>query len=298
MFKFNNKKKFREFIYFLIRISALPLLVRQFIQRNTVTILTFHNIRYETAQLLFHFIRRNYKPISLKSYIQCLYDKIPDLLPSRALIVTLDDGYKENFILTELLKKTGIVPTVFLCSDMPDTNKDYWFRTIGNRRISNDLKKISNSDRLAAMKDLDPQAESAGQGRVVLNRNEIMEMMPYTDFQSHTQSHPVLTKCTDEEVIDEVAGSKKVLKEKFGLDIYALAYPNGSFGDREMKILKEQGYLCGLGLNYGLNTILSNPFSLSRIPLNDNAGINEIVVKSSGLYDFFVKWLFPVKKYL
>ncbi|MBN1789459.1 MAG: polysaccharide deacetylase family protein [Bacteroidales bacterium] len=220
------------------------------------------------------------------------------MLPPRALIITLDDGYKENYHLLELMKKTGIVPTVFLCSDMPDTNKDYWFRLVGNRKISNNLKKVSNKDRLTILKDFKPEAASQVRDRVVLNRKEIGEMLPYSDFQSHTQSHPVLTRCTDSEVVEEVAGSKKVLKEKFGLEIYALAYPNGSFGDREMNILKEQGYLCGLGLNYGLNTILTNPYSLSRVPVNDNAGINEIIVKSAGIYDFFVKWLFPVKKYI
>ena len=297
MSKFNKKKFIREFIYFLIRISGLPFLVRAFIQRNTVTILTFHNIRYQTAHLLFHFIKRKYNPVSLKFYIQCLLGKKPELLPPRALIVTLDDGYKENFHLLELMKNTGIIPTVFLCSDMPDTNNDYWFRSLWNRKLVNNLKKINNSERLKLLVDFMTGSSPQLKDRIVLNREEIVEMIPYTDFQSHTRSHPVLTRCTDSEVVDEISGSRSVLMEKYGLDIYALAYPNGSFGEREMKMLKEQGYACGLGLNYGHNNVHTNPYALSRIPLNDNAGINEIVVKSAGIYDFFVKQLLHFKQY-
>ena len=297
MSKFNKKKFIREFIYFLIRMSGLPFLVRSIIQRNTVTILTFHNIRYQTAHLLFHFISGKYNPISLKFYVACLHERKPELIPPRALIVTLDDGYKENFHLLELMKKTGIIPTVFLCSDMPDTDNDYWFRSVGNRKLVNNLKKISNCERLEILAGLMNGSSPPPKDRIVLNRHEIVQMMPYTDFQSHTRSHPVLTRCTDSEVVDEIGGSRSLLMEKYGLDIYALAYPNGSFGDREMKMLKEHGYACGLGLNYGHNNVYTNPYALSRIPLNDNAGINEIVVKCAGIYDFFVKRLLHFKQY-
>ena len=84
----------------------------------------------------------------------------------------------------------------------------------------------------------------------------------------------------------EIFGSKEALESEHGLKIYALAYPNGDYSHREVELLQSAGYTCGLTLEAGLNDAETDPFRLRRVALPDDAGINEVIVKVSGLWTF------------
>ncbi len=291
------KKLMREIVYLTVRITLLPFLLRRTIQKNAVTILTFHNIEYNTARLLFAFIKKEYTPIALSQYIDILYNQNSSIVPQRGMIITLDDGYKENYRLLPLAKENNIVPTIFICSSVVDTNHKLWFNIIRNKRQKRKLKKIADEDRVKICSAWQKEMKDKLQARVFLNHSEMIEMRNYFEFQSHTITHPILSKCSKEKSREEISLSKKVLEDKFGFVISALAFPNGSYTSREVDYLKQAGYKCGLTLNFHYNTSKSDPFQVSRIPLNDDAGINEIVVKASGLYDLLIKRIFPIRHY-
>jgi peptidoglycan/xylan/chitin deacetylase (PgdA/CDA1 family) len=120
--------------------------------------------------------------------------------------------------------------------------------------------------------------------RQALSCDEIAEMKSLVDFQSHGVFHPVLPACSDERARCEVFESKKTLEHRWGLEICALAYPNGDYSDREISLLRSAGYTCGLTLDPGFNDSATDSFCLRRIPLPDDAGISELIVKASGLW--------------
>jgi peptidoglycan/xylan/chitin deacetylase (PgdA/CDA1 family) len=86
---------------------------------------------------------------------------------------------------------------------------------------------------------------------------------------------------------EEIVQSKQILEKEFGLNIYALAYPNGDYSKRDIALAKDAGYQCALTVDFGFNSKKTDPFRLKRICVNDATDLNELVVKASGAWDFF-----------
>ena len=106
------------------------------------------------------------------------------------------------------------------------------------------------------------------------------------DFQAHTQFHPMLPRCSDKESWEEIYLSKKQLEDKYDLDIYSFAFPNGNYSDREIEYVKKAGYKCALTTDFGFNSFNTDLYRLKRLSMNDTSNINELAVRSSGLWGF------------
>ena len=68
-------------------------------------------------------------------------------------------------------------------------------------------------------------------------------------FGPHSRSHPILARCDQALVIDEVVGSCKDLGSRLDSPCPAFAFPNGdptSFGERELSLLADHGVLVSL----------------------------------------------------
>jgi peptidoglycan/xylan/chitin deacetylase (PgdA/CDA1 family) len=65
-----------------------------------------------------------------------------------------------------------------------------------------------------------------------MNWGEVIEMHRRgMDIQSHTYTHPILTKESAQTIARELTKSKKQIEEKIGAPVIALAYPFGLFND-------------------------------------------------------------------
>ena len=73
----------------------------------------------------------------------------------------------------------------------------------------------------------------------------------------------------------------------YGLNINSISYPNGDYSRRDILLSKEAGYRCGITIDFGYNTIKTDIFTLKRFSVNDTEDMNELIVKSSGLWSFF-----------
>ena len=78
-----------------------------------------------------------------------------------------------------------------------------------------------------------------------------------------------------------------MLESKFSLTINAIAYPNGDFSERDIRMSKEAKYRCGLTVDYGYNTSKTDLFRIKRLDTNDTDDINELIAKTSGGMGFF-----------
>jgi peptidoglycan/xylan/chitin deacetylase (PgdA/CDA1 family) len=123
--------------------------------------------------------------------------------------------------------------------------------------------------------------------RQALSLEEINEMKEFVDFQSHTMFHPCLPKCNYLEAKNEIFNSKTLLENILCREIIVMSYPNGDYSDRDIELCKQSGYKCGITVDYGFNTIFSDPFKLKRLSVNDTDNLDEFIVKSSGLWAFF-----------
>jgi poly-beta-1,6-N-acetyl-D-glucosamine N-deacetylase len=280
-----NWKKFK-FIFKMIRFSGLPFIFRNTFQRNRVTIILFHDIGREQAEMAFGKLRKLYNIISLEDYIAACLSKNKSAIPKKAMIITFDDGHYRNYEILPVVKKYNIPVTIFICASIIGTNRRYWVNHVPNIF---EYTSLTNSERLEALKRVGFEQEKEFEHPEAISKNQIEEMKGYIDLQSHTRFHPVLPRCSDIEAEDEIAGSKKILEEDFGLKIFSFAYPNGDYSERDIDLCKKAGYSCALSIDYGFNDINSDIFRLKRIGTRDTDDLSELIVRVSGLWAFFTK---------
>lgn len=277
----------KKIIFALLRYSGLPVFFREVIQRNSVSILVFHDMDVKTAEKSFAYLSKHYNFISLDELITAIDIQDRGKLPKKALVVTFDDGHIGNYKLLPLFKKYKVPVTIFLCSGIIDTCKHFWFQENLDKATLRHLKEIPNSERIAFQQERGFDADAEYPDRQALSADQIKEMAPWVSMQSHTVSHPILSNCKDEESKWEITESKAALEKKLKKSINAIAYPNGDFTKREVKFTKAAGYRCGLSVKPGFNSIRTDPFELKRLDPNDTQNINELIVKSSGIQSFF-----------
>jgi peptidoglycan/xylan/chitin deacetylase (PgdA/CDA1 family) len=63
------------------------------------------------------------------------------------------------------------------------------------------------------------------------------------EIGNHTMGHPPVTKCSDQQLHEEIEGVEKLLTD-IGLPRpVTFAYPNGVYSEDAVKVLRERGYL-------------------------------------------------------
>jgi len=275
----------RNGVAFVIRILGIPLLVREFVLKKKVTIVVYHDPDPETFNKHMAFLSRTYNFLPLKDLVQAIQNKDWSNIPDKGMVITFDDGIKRNYKLLDTFKEYKIRPTIYLCSHVIGTYRKFWFGAgFKNHRY---LKKFENSRRLKVLKsmiDYEPQKEY--RNRQALSLDEIREMSPYVDFQSHSRFHPILPNCTDDECREEIAGSKTELEKILDKSIDHFCYPNGDFSVREIEFVKNAGYLSSRSIDIGWNDIHTHPYKLKAFYIDDDASINILKAQTVGVLGY------------
>jgi len=270
-----TSRRRRGVVFWLLRRSCVPWLVRRTVQRRRLTILVYHNPPAAVLERHLALLRRLYKVVSLREYVD------GHTLPSRPLVVTLDDGYAENFALRELFARFSVVPTIFVCTGIVGTQRGFWFRNVDD---VDRLRRLPEHERIAALAAAGFNPDADGEVREALSDQEVRDLIGTADIQPHTVTHPILPRCTGEQAEAEIVDSKRHLEERFDLDVYALAYPNGEYTEREALLARQAGYRCAVAVGGRLNDGTVDPYRLRRIAVDDHDGLDELVVKASGLW--------------
>jgi len=279
------RRYIKKIIGFIIRFSGIWFLIREVFFRNKVTIILYHNPNPEIFTKHIEYLSKHYNFLSLDRLVNAIYNKNSLDIPPNSLVITIDDGFKDNYNLLEIFKTHNVYPTIYLCSHIVNTNRKFWFET-GFHDIQ-ELKKHSNNKRLEILIDkvgYEPQKEYSS--RQALNLEELREMLPYVDFQSHSKFHPVLTTCEDKECLEEIKESKEALEKLLNKKIEHFAYPNGDYGSREIDFLRKCGYKSARTLDVGFNDMNSDPYKLKAIGIEDDACINILCGQIIGLFGY------------
>jgi len=284
------KEKLKESIGLALRYSGLFALMRKFVCAERVTVVVYH--RPEPVNLKRHmeFLSRYYNFISLERMVKAIKNKDFTKIPPRSLVVTLDDGYKDIYYLLNIFKKYNITPTVYLCSDIVNTNRRFWFDS-GIKDVDA-LKWKGHKERLEVLNvvlDYEPQKEYGN--RQALDFEELKLMQPFFDFQSHSQFHPILTTCDDQNSKNEIEGSKVHLQKLLNKTINHFSYPSGRYSQREIGYLKNCGYVSARTCDSGFNSEKTDPYRLKAMMIADNASLNILVGQICGLIGY-IRYLF------
>lgn len=273
-----------KFLFRILRFSGIPILFREIIQRKRVSILLFHDLKGETAEKNFNYLTKKYNVICLNDLINAIDKKDFSKIPPKALIITFDDGHIRNYEMLPIIKKTKVPITIFLCAGLLNTNRHFWFKHKHNSISTSELKLVPNEKRLELLSKVGFKQDKEFENPQALQKQQIDEMVPFVNMQSHTLFHPILPKCKYDVAKSEIVHSKEILEDNYGLNINAISYPNGDYSDRDIEFSKDAGYKCGITVDYGFNKANTDPFRLKRISVNDTDDLNELIVKASGVW--------------
>lgn len=105
-------------------------------------------------------------------------------------------------------------------------------------------------------------------------------------FGAHTRSHVVVSGCTPEIMRTEIVESKVAIERNVGVSCDLFCYPNGQPGDfngHTEKILRENGFVCGLTTVEGMNGPGSNVYELRRFQVTDGRSHEQFVLNVAGV---------------
>lgn len=198
-----------------------------------------------------------YKTITFRDLAQMMER---GLKKDKYIIITVDDGYKDNYeILFPLLKKYQMKAVIYFV-----TGLDYNRWTV----------------------------EGEGESRFsLMNSQEVKEMHDsgLVEFGGHTLTHPSLPLLRDEELEKEILQNKKELEEIVGEEVISFAYPYGHQTIRVQEMTKKAGYKFAVSTDSGTGRISDNFFDIRRTAIDKTSLLDFLRKLSPGYLKYKYK---------
>lgn len=177
------------------------------------------------------------------------------LLHNKSIVMTFDDGYKDNALCAAVrLKQMGMRATFFVTVSYIDNavNKNWANGSPRKFMTWEDVKNISDMG---------------------------------FEIGSHMLRHVDLTSLSEEDLYDELKKSKDIISSHIGQPIDTCSYPYGHINDKVVSMAKKAGYKAACSSFYGWNTPSTNPYILRRTEIDGYDTINSFRLKINGFYD-------------
>jgi peptidoglycan/xylan/chitin deacetylase (PgdA/CDA1 family) len=162
---------------------------------------------------------------------------------SRRLVITFDDGYRDNYeVAAAELRKRDLPACFFVATGF-----------VGSDQVAPwDAKRSIRSEWMT----WDEVRSLLGQG---------------FELGAHTITHPDLGRLAGAEARREIAGSKAQLEAEVGAPIGLFAYPYGGANqmtEENRAIVRDAGFSCCLSAHGGVVRAADSPFRLKRAPIH------------------------------
>ncbi len=269
-----NHMRFRRFVRWtvvsMMSYTALLFLIRLFRSRRRTRILVYHHINNDPLnpfsvspndfEAQIRFLAQEFNIISLSDLAAYLHSGRE--LPPDSVVITLDDGFRDNYVNAyPILKKCEAPATIFLTVD----------RIVEENSGAQDL----DDDRTP----------------LYLSWAEVKEMSgDRISFGSHTLTHNSLTSLTLEQARHEIQVSKKLVEERIGEPIHCFSYPFGTrrdFDEDIRNIVAESGYVCACTSLHGTNVQKTDAYLLKRTKIEVDDGMYVFKKAMRGGLDVF-----------
>ena len=179
-----------------------------------------------------------YNVISLEEYVNDR--RALRLPPPRSVVITIDDGYADNYTLAlPVLRRYRFPAMVFLVSQY-----------IG---LANEWDR--------------GKSPSVG-GRPLLTREQILEMRAAgISFGVHTRRHPALTGQPAGVLEDEIIGARTELEQTLGFPFTVFSFPYGKTDDASRAVVDAAGYAGAVGIEMRKNYAATPLNELRRVEI-------------------------------
>lgn len=244
------------------------------------------------------FIKNNFEVLTITDAVTQLER---GELSDRAISITFDDGYKDNYENAAMVLNGLSLPATFFIATGFVNNGRMWNDTvIDSIRLTNELtadlsdfdigeislvdrnerpkiaKKIIHSikylplnDRVILSRRLATNLHVDLPNNYMMNESDINSLHSMgMEIGAHTVNHPILLNEDYDSVKKELFDSKQYLEALIDQQITSFAYPNGRFDvdyDESISTLvKEAGYCCAVSTDAGVNYSADDIYKLKR----------------------------------
>ena len=244
----------------------------------------------------------------LKKYFNVLHinDAVDGLknnsLPARAVTITFDDGYLDNFTLAlPIMERAGLPFTIFVTTGylngrcmwndaVIELVRNYQGDTIdipgislGTQRVRttdqkilcvnkllSDLKYIPLLERYARVEELSDSLGVKIPKNLMMSEDDLMKVSARgVEIGGHTVNHPILTKMNLDQAYQEILEGKQRLENLLDRAVDYFAYPNGKpgtdYNDQHVLFVRELGFKAAFTTEPAISTIKSNIYQIPRI---------------------------------
>jgi len=225
------------------------------------------------------FIKNNFKTVPMTEGLELIRGGNAKGLYAA---INFDDGYMDNYLYAfPVLKIYDIPATIFLTTDFIGTRHAFWwdevFNSVSSGRISREEAADIANRGLVSKKEEEIRAFIEGlkekspgalamEPTQMLGWPQIQKMNKHNiSFGGHTKTHKNLCLLNDSEIMNELAGSKKIIEEKTGSGVKEFSYPFGRFDERVRSLVIKAGYECARTSRKGINGKDTDRYSLVSI---------------------------------
>lgn len=223
-----------------------------------------------------------------------------DTLPSRAICITFDDGYRDNYTnALPILKNFNLSATFFIASgfldggrmwndtiieavrNSTDEKMDLNFLGLGQVAVDdNDKKYLVAQQIINAIKHSPNETRQEYTERVaeqsscltndlMMSSEQVVELHKSgMEIGGHTVNHPILAKLDNQSANQEIINNKSFLDDLLGTPTKFFAYPNGKPNLDYLPVnvdqVKKAGYIAALSTQWGVVDKKSNRLQLAR----------------------------------
>jgi len=203
----------------------------------------------ELEKQILNLIKRGFKFITFKDIASGVRVRKP-------IILTFDDGYEDNYHnLLPLLQKFQARAVIYTLADRT-VRSNQWDMALG-----------------------EPEAPLMSDEQLIA-----CHQSGHVEIGSHGLAHQHLPQLTDAEVREEIVNSKSALESLIDDEVVSFAYPYGDYGEREVNLVREAGYIFGVGTINGPLSMAADLMQVRRITMFPNTRPAKFWRKTSGFY--------------
>jgi peptidoglycan/xylan/chitin deacetylase (PgdA/CDA1 family) len=188
------------------------------------------------AQHLDRLLEEGYTTIRLDDLLSHLTAGAP--LPARSVILTFDDGYRDNYTNAfPLLKERGMTATFFIVTDLIDADlPDY---------LSWDMVREMHAGGMS--------------------------------IQSHGRNHASLKGRDDDYLIWQALGSLETIEYELGVRPRFISYPAGQYDENTIRIFQSAHYWAGVTTVQGATHNSEELFQLQRVRIRGTTSADDLI---------------------
>jgi peptidoglycan/xylan/chitin deacetylase (PgdA/CDA1 family) len=232
--------------------------------------------------------------------------------PDRSCLVTFDDGWIDNYHTAyPILLEYGVPATIFLPLAYIGADRMFWQEELSLRlsellhsteekdlRLIRSLMKSEGLPDEEQVQSFIQELKGAGSEGIsaVLGRlrdhqtdaplpehdnryvdwRQVEEMLAHgVSFGSHCISHRILTRLSPNEKRAEIVDSRSQLADKLGVEVKAIAYPNGDYDDEVVDLTGAAGYRLGFSTVPGYVSSSTHALAIPRMNIHEHATRSE-----------------------